>query len=75
MKLINQIVSADSQSKMFSKLPYSPVNSAADPKPTPVLKQFMLKYHKGDSTVVRDNDWWAGHLDEASEKWTSWVNR
>jgi len=75
MKLINQIVSAQSQSKLFSRLPYSPVNSAADPKPSKTLKDFMLKYHKNDSVVVRDNDWWAQHLDEASEKWTSWVNR
>lgn len=75
MKLINQIVSAQAQSKLFSQLPYSPVNSAADPKPNATLKNFMLKYHKNDTVVVRDNDWWAGHLDEASEKWTSWVNR
>lgn len=75
MKLINQIVSTQSQSEMFTKLPYSPVNKAAEPKPDGVLKQFMLKYHKNDSVVVRDNDWWAGHLDEASQKWTAWVNR
>ena len=75
MKLINQIVSAQSQSKLFSQLPYSPVNQAADPKPNGTLKNFMLKYHKNDSVVVRDNDWWAQHLDEATEKWTSWVNR
>lgn len=75
MKLINQIVSAPAQKKITETLPYTPANAAADPDPNASLRTFMLQFHPTDTAVTRDNAWWAKHLDEASRKWTSWVNR
>lgn len=75
MKLINQMISAPAQTKVAEKLPYTPTNSAADPKPNKLLKQYIAKFNKNGSEITRDNAWWAKHKDEAEKKWTNWVNR
>lgn len=72
--LIGAMVGKEGQQGLAEHLPYTPMNTAAQPKPTELLKEFMPSYNENGTELVRDNTWWAENFDEATEKWTAWVN-
>ncbi|MCW0214874.1 MAG: ABC transporter substrate-binding protein [Pseudonocardia sp.] len=73
--LINSLVGTKNQEAIANRLPYGPANSAAAPSSDPKIAEFVDGPQSRGTTVVRDNQWWSQNLDEATKRWTSWVNR
>jgi putative spermidine/putrescine transport system substrate-binding protein len=74
-ELINSLIGTKNQEAIANRLPYLPVNSQAAPSKDPQIAEFVDGPQSKGTTVVRDNDWWSKNLDEATQRWTSWVNR
>lgn len=73
--LINALLGQRNQQAIVDRLPYGAVNSAVGRSSDPAIDAFVADDAKAKGTVVvRDNDWWARNLDEATRRWTTWVN-
>ncbi len=74
-QLINALIGQKNQKAITDRMPYLPTNSAAAPSADPTIREFIDGPQSNGTTVVRDNAWWAQNLDQATQRWTSWVNR
>jgi len=73
--LINALVGQKNQQAIVNRLPYGAASSAVGASADPAIDAFVADDTKAKGTVVvRDNDWWAKNLDEATQRWTTWVN-
>lgn len=73
--LINAVLAKPTQEAIMAALPYGASNSAATPSADPLLNSFVATSNVTGTEVQRDNVWWAANLDEATKRWTDWVNR
>jgi putative spermidine/putrescine transport system substrate-binding protein len=74
-ELINSLLGTKNQEAIANRLPYLPANSQAAQSKDAQIAEFVDGPQSKGTTVVRDNDWWSKNLDEATRRWTSWVNR
>jgi putative spermidine/putrescine transport system substrate-binding protein len=74
-ELINSLIGTKNQEAIANRLPYLPANSQAARSDDAQIGEFVDGPQSGGTTVVRDNGWWSTNLDEATRRWTSWVNR
>lgn len=75
-ELINAIISAETQTAIASAIPMRPVNEDAELPDDPEILEFVNSEEKSQgTTIVRDDDWWQENRDEATERWTNWVNQ
>ncbi|GAA4560599.1 ABC transporter substrate-binding protein [Pseudonocardia xishanensis] len=74
-QLINSLIGRKNQEAIANRLPYGPANTAAAASSDPQIAEFVDGPQSRGTTVVRDNAWWAANLDEATRRWTGWVNR
>ncbi len=74
-QLINSLIGTKNQEAIANRLPYGPANSQAAPSKDAQIAAFVDGPQSKGTTVVRDNAWWSQNLDEATRRWTSWVNR
>ncbi|MCI2421646.1 ABC transporter substrate-binding protein [Saccharopolyspora sp. K220] len=73
--LINALIGAKNQQAIVDRLPYGATNSQIPRSSNPDIDAFVADDAKAKGTiVVRDNDWWAKNLDDATRRWTKWVN-
>lgn len=73
--LINALLAVPTQEEITRRQPYGAANSAARPSDDPLIDAFVATSHANGTEVMRDNQWWAANLDEATRQWSSWVNR
>lgn len=73
--LINALLGARTQEAIMAEQPYGAANSAARPSPDPLINSYVATRHVTGTEVTRDQQWWAANLDEATRRWTGWVNR
>lgn len=74
-QLINSLIGQQNQEAIANRMPYGPANSTAAESTDPGIAEFVDGPQSGGTTVVRDDAWWAENLDEATRRWTDWVNR
>jgi putative spermidine/putrescine transport system substrate-binding protein len=74
-ELINSLIGVKNQEAIANRLPYGPANSQAARSTDAQIAAFVNGPQSKGTTVVRDNAWWSKNLDEATRRWTSWVNR
>lgn len=75
-ELINSILSTNSQNALSARLPYAPANTNAKTSSDPLMQEFVNSGDKAKgTTITRDDAWWSKNLDEATKKWSDWVNR
>lgn len=75
-ELINALIGKKTQHAITERQPYGPANSTAGTTSDPQIAEFVNSPEKSkDTSVTRDNTWWAQHLEEATKRWTEWVNR
>ncbi|MEU6262845.1 ABC transporter substrate-binding protein [Saccharopolyspora shandongensis] len=73
--LINALIGQRNQQAVVDRLPYGATNSQAGKSADPAINAFVTDDANTNGTiVVRDNEWWAKNLDEATQRWTNWVN-
>lgn len=73
--LINALMAQPNQQAIADRLPYQPMNSAAHVSDDPLIREFVNGPQSGGTAVQRDNTWWAENRDEATQRWTEWVNQ
>lgn len=73
--LVNALIGQKNQQAIADRLPYQPMNSAAHVSADPLIREFVNGPQSGGTAVQRDNEWWAENRDEATRKWTEWVNQ
>ncbi|CAN5629632.1 extracellular solute-binding protein [soil metagenome] len=73
--LINALMGQQNQQAIADRLPYQPMNSAAHVSDDPLIREFVNGPQSRGTAVERDNNWWAENRDEATRKWTEWVNQ
>nr|WP_245645204.1 extracellular solute-binding protein [Pseudonocardia acaciae] len=74
-QLINALTGVPTQEAIMRRQPYGAANNKARPSADPLLNTFVPTSNVTGTEVRRDNRWWAGNLDEATRRWTEWVNR
>lgn len=74
-QLINALIGERTQKAITDRMPYLPADAEVTPSADPRIREFLDGPQSNGTTVVRDNAWWAQNLDEATTRWTSWVNR
>lgn len=74
-QLINTLIGQKNQKAVTDRMPYLPTNATAAPSADPQIREFIDGPQSQGTTVVRDNAWWSQNLDQATQRWTSWVNR
>ncbi|GAA2433030.1 extracellular solute-binding protein [Actinomadura vinacea] len=74
-ELINALIGTKTQRAIAGRLPYLPANSQAGAPTDAGIAAFVDGPQSRGTTVVRDNAWWSQNLDEATRRWTAWVNR
>ncbi|GAA0902186.1 MULTISPECIES: extracellular solute-binding protein [Streptomyces violaceusniger group] len=73
--LINSLIGTKNQKAVVDQQPYGAANSKAGKTSDAAIGAFVADDTKAKGTVVvRDNAWWAKNLDEATRRWTKWVN-
>ncbi|WP_020659948.1 extracellular solute-binding protein [Amycolatopsis benzoatilytica] len=73
--LINALIGKKNQQAIVDRLPYGPANSQVPKSTDPAVDAFVADNTKANGTVVvRDNEWWSKNLDDATARWTKWVN-
>ncbi|GLY70371.1 ABC transporter substrate-binding protein [Amycolatopsis taiwanensis] len=73
--LINALIGQKNQQAVVDRIPYGPVTSQAHQTNNADIDAFVSNDTKAKgTTVIRDNAWWAENLDEATQRWTKWVN-
>ncbi len=73
--LINSMIGQKNQQAVADRLPYEPTVESAHVSDDPLIRDFVNGPQSGGTAVERDNSWWAENRDEATRKWTEWVNR
>ncbi len=73
--LINALLAQPNQQAIADRLPYQPMNSAAHVSDDPLIREFVNGPQSRGTAVQRDNTWWAENRDEATQRWTEWVNQ
>lgn len=73
--LINALMAQPNQQAIADRLPYQPMNSAAHVSDAPLIREFVNGPQSRGTAVQRDNTWWAENRDEATQRWTEWVNQ
>lgn len=73
--LINALIDVPTQELIMQRQPYGSPNANAKPSDDPLLNSFIATSNVTGTEVYRDNQWWAANLDEATQRWTEWVNR
>lgn len=73
--LINALLGTPTQEAIMARQPYGAANTNARPSPDPLLNKFVATSNVSGTEVQRDQGWWAANLDEATKRWTNWVNR
>lgn len=74
--LLNTLIDKNTQQAMVNRLPYGSINSQTSPSDNPILNEFVPDAARANGTeIVRDDEWWAANLDEATQRWTDWVNQ
>lgn len=74
MEFISYATGAEAQAKLTETIPYSPINTDAEPKVDALITSFLSTQPgvqgKG---IVQDQDWWSKNQDPATERWTAWA--
>ncbi|GAB3474205.1 extracellular solute-binding protein [Nocardiopsis coralliicola] len=73
--LLNSLISTANQQAIADRLPYRPANSDAAISDDPDIRAFVDDPQAHGTEVQRDDAWWAQNEDEATQRWTDWVNR
>lgn len=74
MELINFATSPEAQATLAENIAYSPANLKATPQLDEVGQKFLVTDPKIQAvSVQQDMNWWGGHLDEGTSKWTEWA--
>lgn len=71
MKLINQIITAESQAGYAESMAYGPVNLDSPPLISPEAAQNLPTAHT-EGQIVIDLEYWRDNLDEVSARWYAW---
>ena len=74
MKLINFMMRPEHQAKLTTLIPYSPSAKNAELTDIPEdLKPFLPQTNPkmAEGSIVQDQQWWAEHADEVSDRWQS----
>jgi putative spermidine/putrescine transport system substrate-binding protein len=74
-ELINALIDTPTQEAIMAALPYGSPNANARPSADPMLNAFIATSNVTGTEVHRDDEWWAANLDDATRRWTDWVNR
>ena len=74
-ELINALIGTRTQEEITAKQPYGAANSKAKPSSDPLISSFVATNQANGTEVVRDQQWWAANLDQATKRWADWVNR
>ena len=52
------------------------MNENVSTSDAPEIEEFLNNDEKSKgTTITRDDEWWGANRDEATERWTDWVNR
>lgn len=75
-ELLNAIISPETQTAIAATIPMTPVNEDATLPDDPEILEFVNSEDKSKgTTIVRDDEWWQTNREDATEKWTNWVNQ
>lgn len=75
MEFINFAVQPEPQAKMTEGIGYGPANKHAKPDVDDLMGQFVPSGQDNGTGIQRDMKWWAENLEEATAKWTAWLNQ
>lgn len=75
-ELINAILDEKSQTALAEVMPITPVNENVPTSDAPEIEEFLNTEEKSEgTTITRNDEWWGENRNEATERWTDWVNR
>jgi putative spermidine/putrescine transport system substrate-binding protein len=74
MAFIAYATGPEAQAKLTENIPYAPIHSDAKPQVSGELKSYLPTQPDIKSkSVLVDQQWWADHIDEATQRWTAWA--
>ncbi len=72
--LINYYIGAEQQASITEKITYPGVNKNAEPELSENAAAFQVDKAPFSDQQYLDLDYWVEHLDELTDRWTSWAN-
>lgn len=73
MEFLAYVVTAEAQETLTENIPYAPINVDAEPDVSELERAYLPLGQDEGTGLWRDEEWWAGNLDEATERWTEWA--
>lgn len=71
-QFIGYLVQAEPQARLTEETAYGPINNLSKPNVDPLKHQFLPMGENKEKGFLRNMQWWADNLDEATRKWISW---
>jgi putative spermidine/putrescine transport system substrate-binding protein len=75
MKFIAHAVTPAAQTALAENIAYAPIHAGATTPADDLKRQYLPLGQDNGTGFLRNQQWWADNLDDATKRWTAWVAR